>query len=65
MMFYGPLEKCPVCRNQVDCSGSNYLCRGAYSEWSTCIYTTTDARRRDQPVRIPEGIGDETVKEVI
>ncbi|CAL9169593.1 unnamed protein product [Musa hybrid cultivar] len=65
MMFYGPLEKCPVCRNQVDCSGSNYLCRGAYSEWSTCIYTTTDARRRDQPLMIPEGIGDETVKEWI
>ncbi|URE26762.1 PADR1 (NUC008) domain [Musa troglodytarum] len=65
MMFYGPLEKCPVCYNQVDCSGSNYRCRGAYSEWSTCIYTTTDAWRRDQPVKIPEGIGDETVKEWI
>ncbi|RZR93437.1 hypothetical protein BHM03_00021979 [Ensete ventricosum] len=63
MMFYGRLEQCPVCHHQMDCSGSNYQCRGAYSEWSTCIYTTTDAPRIDRPVKIPEWIGDETVKE--
>ncbi|KAG6536811.1 hypothetical protein ZIOFF_001880 [Zingiber officinale] len=63
MVFYGPLKKCPLCEGQIDCTGSNYQCTGAYSEWSSCTYTTMDAPRKDQPVKIPEEISDNFVKE--
>lgn len=65
MMFYGPLKKCPICEGQIDCTGSHYECTGSYSEWSSCTYTTMDAPRKDQPVKIPEEISDNFVKEVM
>lgn len=65
MMFYGPLKRCPICEGQIDCTGSIYECRGAYSEWNSCTYTTMDAPRKDEPVKIPEEISDNFVKEVM
>ncbi|WOL15509.1 hypothetical protein Cni_G24290 [Canna indica] len=61
MMFYGPLERCKICGGQLDCTGSNYECRGAFSEWSTCTYTTVDAPRKDQLIKVPDGIGDDGI----
>ncbi|XP_008788145.2 protein ADP-ribosyltransferase PARP3 isoform X2 [Phoenix dactylifera] len=63
MMFYGPPERCPLCNGQLECTGSNYSCRGAYSEWTTCTYATRDSPRKEQSVKVPEGIGDAMVQE--
>ncbi|KAG1369671.1 Poly [ADP-ribose] polymerase 3 [Cocos nucifera] len=63
MMFYGPLERCPLCNGQLEYTGSNYSCRGAYSEWTTCTYTTRDSPRKEQSIKVPEEIGDAVVQE--
>ncbi|KAM0939701.1 putative NAD(+) ADP-ribosyltransferase [Dioscorea sansibarensis] len=61
LMFYGPLERCPVCNGQLECAGRNYECRGAYSEWSTCVYYTRDNPRKDESLKLPEGIENSKV----
>ncbi|KAJ0976738.1 hypothetical protein J5N97_012212 [Dioscorea zingiberensis] len=61
LMFYGPLERCPLCNGQLECTRRNYECRGAYSEWSTCVYYTRDNPRKDESLKVPEDIGDSTV----
>lgn len=38
---------------------------GEYSEWSSCIYTTRDPPRRDEPLKIPESVEKSTVSDVI
>ncbi|KAK1310120.1 putative poly [ADP-ribose] polymerase 3 [Acorus calamus] len=53
-MFYGPLEKCPICDGQIDCNGSVYQCNGCYSEWTTCKYSTRDPKRREDPLKLPD-----------
>ncbi|XP_042429440.1 protein ADP-ribosyltransferase PARP3-like [Zingiber officinale] len=63
MMFYGALEKCPICQGQIDRTSSNYECRGAYSEWTSCTYTTMNAPRKGQPIKIPDEISDNSIKE--
>lgn len=64
LMFYGPLERCPVCNGQLECTGRNYECRGAYSEWSACVYNTRDNPRKDESLKLPEGIESSKVNDV-
>jgi poly [ADP-ribose] polymerase len=33
MIFYEPLENCPVCGGQVEFKSWKYSCTGAYTEW--------------------------------
>ncbi|KAK1300404.1 Poly [ADP-ribose] polymerase 3 [Acorus calamus] len=54
IMFYGPLEKCLICNGQIDCNGSVYQCNGCYSEWTTCKYSTRDPKRREDPLKLPD-----------
>ncbi|KAJ6817198.1 poly [ADP-ribose] polymerase 3-like [Iris pallida] len=61
MLFYGALERCPVCNHHLHCTGRNYVCRGPYSEWTTCTYTTRESPRKDQPLKVPDGIHDPIV----
>nr|DAD28810.1 TPA_asm: hypothetical protein HUJ06_030278 [Nelumbo nucifera] len=63
MLFYGPLGRCPVCNGHMECTGGNYSCRGAYSEWSTCIYKTRDPTRKEEPIKLPEGIKTDLIKQ--
>ncbi|KAK9122771.1 hypothetical protein Sjap_012373 [Stephania japonica] len=59
MLFYGPLEKCPVCNGNLECTGSNYSCKGAYSEWSTYTFSTRDSPRKQVKINIPDSITGE------
>lgn len=65
MMFYGALEKCPICSGILEYTGDNYVCTGAYSEWSSCIYTTREPVRKDEPIKVPDSIKDSSVFKVI
>ncbi|XP_026428891.1 putative poly [ADP-ribose] polymerase 3 [Papaver somniferum] len=56
MLFYGPLDKCPICRGPLEYTGSNYSCSGIYSEWSSCTYKTKDPPRREDKLNIPDEI---------
>ncbi|KAL6899837.1 hypothetical protein ACP4OV_006495 [Aristida adscensionis] len=56
MMFYGPLEKCPVCGGQLEFKGWKYKCTGDYSEWARCTFSTDDPSRKDGPIKVPDDI---------
>lgn len=64
ILFYGPVGDCPVCGGKLELSGDSYHCEGAYSEWSSCVYSTRSPPRREEPINIPESIGKTPVYEV-
>ncbi|CAM0949267.1 unnamed protein product [Alopecurus aequalis] len=59
MIFYGPLEKCSICAGQLECKGWRYKCKGKYSEWASCIFSTNKPPRKDGPIKVPSGIRDD------
>ncbi|KAF6996750.1 hypothetical protein CFC21_013059 [Triticum aestivum] len=61
MMFYGPLEKCPMCGGQLECKGWKYKCTGKYSEWASCIFSSSNPPRRSDPIKVPEDISNDFV----
>ncbi|KAL0436304.1 UNVERIFIED_CONTAM: protein ADP-ribosyltransferase PARP3 [Sesamum radiatum] len=61
ILFYGPLDKCPVCGGNLEVSDTTYICSGAYSEWSSCTYTSQDPPRRDEPIKLPDSVKDSGV----
>lgn len=65
MLFYGPLEKCPVCNGSLEFDGKKYSCKGRYSEWSTCTFSTKNPLRKDEPIKLPESVKDSLVLDVI
>lgn len=56
MLFYGPLEKCPVCNGDLEFDGNRYCCKGSYSEWSSCLYKTRDPPRKQEPIELPDSV---------
>ncbi|KAI4992208.1 hypothetical protein ZWY2020_046700, partial [Hordeum vulgare] len=54
MMFYGPLEKCPICGGQLECKGWKYKCTSKYSEWASCIFSSNSPPRKYDPIKVPE-----------
>ncbi|KAG8387503.1 hypothetical protein BUALT_Bualt02G0027900 [Buddleja alternifolia] len=65
ILFHGPLDSCPVCGSCLEVSEMTYSCKGIYSEWSTCTFTTTDPPRRDKPVKLPDSIKDSVVADLL
>jgi len=62
MMFYGPLEKCPVCGGQLEFKGWKYRCTGNYSEWARCTFSSNDPSRRSGPIEVPDDIKDDFIR---
>ncbi|KAH9659937.1 protein ADP-ribosyltransferase PARP3 [Citrus sinensis] len=56
MLFYGPLDKCPVCNGNLEFDGKRYSCKGMYSEWSTCTFRTKDPPRKQEPTKLPDSV---------
>lgn len=65
MLFYGALEKCPVCNGNLEYKGNNYSCTGSYSEWSTCTFSTKDPPRRNEPVKLPDSVQSSAVYDLL
>lgn len=65
ILFYGPLGDCPVCGGTLELSGDGYQCQGAYSEWSSCVYSARSPPRKEEPLNIPESIGKTPVDDVM
>lgn len=63
-MFYGPLDKCPVCGGNLEVSDTTYMCSGVYSEWSSCTYASQDPPRRDEQIKLPDSVKDSGVADV-
>lgn len=64
ILFHGALDKCPICGGRLEWTGTKYACRGDYSEWSTCTFSTKDPPRREEPIEIPESIQNKAVSDV-
>ncbi|EPS73841.1 hypothetical protein M569_00904, partial [Genlisea aurea] len=54
VLFYGPLDRCPICGGMLELGSSTYSCKGVYSEWSSCTYTSRDPPRRNEPIKLPD-----------
>ncbi|KAJ0670693.1 putative NAD(+) ADP-ribosyltransferase [Helianthus annuus] len=65
MMFYGALSECPVCGGMLECVGQNYSCKGSYSEWSTCTYSTRDPPRLDEPIKFPDFVQESAISDLL
>ncbi|ERM98924.1 hypothetical protein AMTR_s00114p00109200 [Amborella trichopoda] len=63
LIFYGPVQRCPVCGNFMECTGINYKCMGTYSVWTTCNFNTTEERRRDYPLKFPDELKNNKIAE--
>ncbi|KAI3450704.1 hypothetical protein Pfo_007369 [Paulownia fortunei] len=65
ILFYGSLDECPVCGGALEVSDTTYLCKGEYSEWSSCTYTTRDPPRKDEPIKLPNSVKDSGVADLL
>uniref|UniRef100_A0A0E0CLG7 Poly [ADP-ribose] polymerase n=2 Tax=Oryza meridionalis TaxID=40149 RepID=A0A0E0CLG7_9ORYZ len=61
VMFYGPLDKCPVCGGQLECKGLKYKCTGTHSEWACCSFSTNNPSRRGGPIKVPDDVKNDFV----
>ncbi|KAF8397834.1 hypothetical protein HHK36_016759 [Tetracentron sinense] len=62
MLFYGPLEKCPLCNGNMECTGS-YSCRSPCSEWSSCTFNTREPHRRKDAIKLPDSIMNSAISD--
>ncbi|KAK9280654.1 hypothetical protein L1049_014351 [Liquidambar formosana] len=65
LLFYGPLKKCPVCNSALEYTGRSYTCTGAYSEWSSCPFSTRDPSRKEEALKLPDLVLDSAVSDLI
>ncbi|XP_048323938.1 protein ADP-ribosyltransferase PARP3 isoform X1 [Ziziphus jujuba] len=65
LLFYGALEKCPVCNGNLEYNGKRYSCTGSYSEWSSCTFTTKVPPRKDGPIKLTNSLLNSAVSDLI
>lgn len=65
LLFYGPLDKCPICEGTLEFTGKRYICNGAYSEWATCTFNTMSPPRREEAVKLPNSVLNTPAGDVI
>ncbi|XP_051113230.1 protein ADP-ribosyltransferase PARP3 isoform X2 [Andrographis paniculata] len=65
ILYYGPLDDCPICGGFLEVSDSTYTCTGTFSEWSACIYNTHDPPRTDKPLVLPDSIKNSGVVDLL
>ncbi|KAK9999574.1 hypothetical protein SO802_019177 [Lithocarpus litseifolius] len=65
LLFYGVLEKCPVCNGNLEYTGTRYSCRGFYSEWSSCSFNTKDPPRKQEPIKLPDFVLNSPVSDLL
>ncbi|KAJ1440675.1 WGR domain [Sesbania bispinosa] len=65
LLFYGAMEKCSVCNGNLEFDGRRYACRGFYSEWASCTFTTRDPPRKEEPTKLPDSIQNSLVSDLL
>lgn len=65
LLFYGALEKCPVCSGSLEFDGRRYSCKGFYSEWASCTFSTRNPPRKEEPIKLPDSVQNSLVSDVI
>ncbi|POO01272.1 Poly [ADP-ribose] polymerase [Trema orientale] len=65
LLFYGALDKCPVCGGTLEYNGIRFSCNGSYSEWSTCTFSTRDPPRKEEPIKLPDSVQNSPVSDLL
>ncbi|CAJ2654664.1 protein ADP-ribosyltransferase PARP3 [Trifolium pratense] len=65
LLFFGALEKCTVCNGNLEFDGRRYACRGFYSEWSSCTFSTRDPPRKEEPIKLPDSVQNSPVSDLL
>ncbi|KAM3692862.1 hypothetical protein ACJW31_08G121200 [Castanea mollissima] len=65
LLFYGVLEKCPVCNSNLEYTATRYSCRGFYSEWSSCTFSTNDPPRKQEQIKLPDSVLNSPVSDLL
>ncbi|KAJ4828054.1 Poly [ADP-ribose] polymerase 3, partial [Turnera subulata] len=56
LLFFGPLDKCPLCNGSLDFDRIRYYCTGFYSEWSSCTFKTKNPTRKEEPIKLSDSV---------
>ncbi|KAK2433705.1 poly(ADP-ribose) polymerase [Trifolium repens] len=65
LLFFGALEKCMVCNGNLEFDGRRYACRGFYSEWSSCTFSTRDPPRKEEPIKLPDSVQNSPLSDLL
>ncbi|CAK8576374.1 unnamed protein product [Lathyrus sativus] len=65
LLFFGALEKCLVCNGNLEFDGIRYACRGFYSEWSSCTFSTRDPPRKKEPIKLPDSVQKTPISDLL
>ncbi|KAL5169733.1 Poly [ADP-ribose] polymerase 3 [Glycine soja] len=65
LLFYGALDKCSVCNGSLEFDGRRYVCRGFYSEWASCTFSTRNPPRKQEPIKLPDSVQDSLASDLL
>ncbi|KAB5541684.1 hypothetical protein DKX38_014658 [Salix brachista] len=65
VLFFGPLDKCPLCSSNLEFDGKRYSCKGFYSEWSSCTFKTRTPPRKEEPLKLPDSVLNSSIAELL
>ncbi|KAH8498007.1 hypothetical protein H0E87_017069 [Populus deltoides] len=65
VLFFGPLDKCPLCGSNLEFDGKRCSCKGLYSEWSSCTFKTRTPPRKEEPLKLPDSVLNSSVAELL
>ncbi|CAN0900479.1 Protein ADP-ribosyltransferase PARP3 [Linum grandiflorum] len=65
LLFFGPLERCPLCGGNLEFNGKIYGCTGFYSEWSSCTFKSKNPPRKQDPTRLPDSVLNSSISDML
>ncbi|KAG4979960.1 hypothetical protein JHK82_033196 [Glycine max] len=65
LLFYGALDKCSVCNGSLEFDGRRYVCRGFYSEWASCTFSTRNPPRKQEPIKLPDSVQNSLASDLL
>ncbi|TKY67074.1 Poly of ADP-ribose polymerase 3 [Spatholobus suberectus] len=65
LLFYGALDKCSVCNGSLEFDGRRYVCKGFYSEWASCTFSTRNPPRKQEPIKLPDSVQNSLVSDLL
>ncbi|CAL1403960.1 unnamed protein product [Linum trigynum] len=65
LLFFGPLERCPLCSGNLEFNGRIYACKGFYSEWSSCTFKSKNPPRRQDSTKLPDSALNSSIADML
>ncbi|KAL1188616.1 Protein ADP-ribosyltransferase PARP3 [Cardamine amara subsp. amara] len=66
LLFYGALAKCPLCGGTLICDNEKrFVCGGEISEWCSCVFSTKNPPRKEEPIKVPDSVMNSAISDLI